>query len=111
MSRKDLTLIENISNLDKIRAQCHSSSLRELEKIIDTSKSVLSRLKNNEKAIREQWEKLNDNKSTPVNRKRKREGKDPEVDKAMNEWFSAVTERGVRISGLMLEQKAEFFTN
>ncbi|KAL4132268.1 hypothetical protein QTP88_009457 [Uroleucon formosanum] len=27
----------------------------------------------------------------------------------MNEWFSAVTERGVRISGPMLEQKAEFF--
>ena len=27
----------------------------------------------------------------------------------MNEWFSAVTERGVRISGPMLQQKAEFF--
>jgi len=42
-------------------------------------------LKNNEKAIREQWEKLNDSISVPVNRKRKRESKDPEVDKAMNE--------------------------
>lgn len=109
MSRKDLTLIEKISILDKIKAQPHNTSLRELEKLIGTSKSVLSRLKNNEIAIREQYEKLNDNKSAPVNRKRKREGKDPEVDKAMNEWFSAVTERGVRISGPMLEQKAEFF--
>jgi hypothetical protein len=109
MSRKDLTLIENISILEKIKAQPHSTSLRELEKIIGTSKSVLSRLKNNEKDIREQYEKLNDNKSAPVNRKRKREGKDPIVDKAMNEWFSAVTERGVRISGPMLQQKAEFF--
>ncbi|CAI6365749.1 unnamed protein product [Macrosiphum euphorbiae] len=108
MSRKDLTLIEKMSILDKIKAQPHNS-LRELEKLIDTSKSVLNRLKNNEIAIREQYEKLNDNKSAPVNRKRKREGKDPEVDKAMNEWFSAVTERGVRISGPMLEQKAEFF--
>jgi len=108
MSRKDLTLIEKISILDKIKAQPHTS-LRELEKLIGTSKSVLNRLKNNEIAIREQYEKLNDNKSAPVNRKRKREGKDPEVDKAMNEWFSAVTERGVRISGPMLEQKAEFF--
>ncbi|VVC29246.1 DDE superfamily endonuclease domain,Homeobox domain-like,HTH CenpB-type DNA-binding domain [Cinara cedri] len=109
MSRKDLMLIEKISNLDKIKAQSHSSSLRELEKIIGTFKSVLSRLKNNEKAIREQWEKLNDNKCAPVNRKRKREGKDPEVDKAMNEWFSAITERGVCISSPMLQQKAEFF--
>ncbi|VVC24315.1 DNA binding HTH domain, Psq-type [Cinara cedri] len=85
MSRKDLTLVEKISILDKIKAQPHS--LRELEKLIGTSKSVLSRLKNNEKAIREQWEKLNDSNSAPVNRKRKREGKDPEVDKAINEWF------------------------
>ncbi|KAL4148354.1 hypothetical protein QTP88_002618 [Uroleucon formosanum] len=85
MSRKDLTLIEKISILDKIKAQPHNTSLRELEKLIGTSKSVLSRLKNNEIAIREQYEKLNDNKSAPVNRKRKREGKDSEVDKAMNE--------------------------
>lgn len=84
MSRKDLTLIEKISILDKIKAQAHNNtSLRELEKLIGTSKSVLNRLKNNEIAIREQYEKLNDNKSAPVNRKRKREGKDPEVDKAM----------------------------
>ncbi|KAL4121508.1 hypothetical protein QTP88_014006 [Uroleucon formosanum] len=109
MSRKDLTLIEKISILDKIKAQPHNTSLRELEKLIGTSKSVLSRLKNNEIAIREQYEKLNDNKSAPVNRKRKQEGKDPEVDKAMNEWFSTVTERDVRISGPMLKQKAEFF--
>jgi len=27
----------------------------------------------------------------------------------MNEWFSAVTERGVRISGTTLQQIAEFF--
>ncbi|VVC30453.1 Homeobox domain-like,HTH CenpB-type DNA-binding domain [Cinara cedri] len=109
MSHKDLTLIEKISNLNKIKAQPHFSGLRELEKIIGTSKSVLSRLKNNKKAIQKQWEKLNYNKIAPVNRKRKREGKDPEVDKAMNEWFSAVTERGVHISGPMLQQKAEFF--
>jgi len=60
---KDLTLIENISVLDKIKAQPHNTSLCELEKLIGTSKSVLSRLKNNEIAIREQYEKLNDNKS------------------------------------------------
>jgi hypothetical protein len=109
MSRKYLTLIEKISILEKIKAQPHSTSLHELEKIIDTSKLVLSRLKNNEKTIREQYEKLNNNKSAPVNRKRKREGKDPIVDKAINEWFSAATICGVRISSPMLQQKAEFF--
>lgn len=32
MSRKDLTLIEKISILDKIKAQPYNTSLRELEK-------------------------------------------------------------------------------
>lgn len=74
MSCKDLTLIENIFILNKIKAQPHNTSLHELEKLIGTSKSVLCRLKNNKKAIREQYEKLNDNKSAPTNTKRKREG-------------------------------------
>jgi len=59
-------------------------------------------LKQNEKFISEQWEKINDNKSAPVNRKRKRESKDPEVYKAMNEWFYAVTEHDIRLSGPIL---------
>ena len=58
MSRKDLTLIEKISILDKIKAQPHTS-LRELEKLIGTSKSALNRLKNNEIAIREQYNLIN----------------------------------------------------
>jgi len=103
MSRKDLTLGEKMSILDKIKAQPHNTSLRELDKLISTSISVLSRLKNNEKAIREQWEKLNEGKSALVNRKNKREAKDPAVDKAMNEWFSVVTKCFVRISGPMLQ--------
>jgi len=37
MSRKDLTLIEKMSILDKIKAQSHNTSLRELEKLISTS--------------------------------------------------------------------------
>jgi len=104
MSCKDLTLIEKISILDKIKTQPRNTSLRELEKSIGTSKSVLSRLKNNEIAIRKQYEKLNGNKSAHVNRKRKREGKYPEVNKPINEWFSSVTERGVRILGPMLDR-------
>jgi len=37
------------------------------------------------------------------NQKRKREGKDPEVDEALSEWFSLITSRGVRVSGPMLK--------
>jgi hypothetical protein len=33
MSRKDLTLIDEMSILDKIKAQPHNTSLRELEKL------------------------------------------------------------------------------
>lgn len=54
MSRKDLTLIEKISLLDKIKTQPHNTINRELEKLLGTSKLVISRLKINEKAIREQ---------------------------------------------------------
>jgi hypothetical protein len=53
MSRKELTLIEKNFILIKKKTQPHNTSLRELEKLISTSESVLSRFKNNEKAIRE----------------------------------------------------------
>lgn len=53
--------------------------------------------------------KKSDNKIAPVNRKRKREGNDSKVDKTMNEWFSAVTEHGVRTSSSMLQQKTDYF--
>jgi hypothetical protein len=53
MFRKDLTLIENISILNKIKARPHNTILHELNKLIGMFKSVLSQLENNEKAIRE----------------------------------------------------------
>jgi hypothetical protein len=49
----------------------------------------------------------NFNSTQTGNQKRKREGKDPEVDKALSEWFSLITSRGVRMSGPMLKCKAE----
>lgn len=68
----------------------------------------MSRLeKKKEKAIREQWEKLNDSKSGPVKESEKASFRSGQT---MNEWFFAVTERGVRISGSMSQKKAEYFT-
>ena len=39
--------------------------------------------------------------------KRKREGKDPDVEDALNQWFSIITGRGVRVRGPMLKKKSE----
>jgi hypothetical protein len=39
--------------------------------------------------------------------KRKREGKDPDVEDALNQWFSIMTGRGVRVRGPMLKKKSE----
>jgi len=49
----------------------------------------------------------NFNSTQTGNEKRKREGKDPEVDEALSEWFSLITSRGVRVSGPMPKCKAE----
>ena len=42
-------------------------------------------------------------------RKRKRSGKDADVEEALNQWLRAVLARSVRISGPMLKAKAEEF--
>jgi len=39
--------------------------------------------------------------------KRKREGKDPAIEEALDKWFSIVTQSGVRINGPILKDKAK----
>ncbi|KII65821.1 hypothetical protein RF11_13254 [Thelohanellus kitauei] len=39
--------------------------------------------------------------------KRKREGKDPEVEEALDQWFSIVSGKGVNINGPILKAKSE----
>jgi len=39
--------------------------------------------------------------------KRKREGKDPAVEEALDKWFSIVTQSDVRINSPILKDKAE----
>lgn len=108
MSRKvrnDLTLQQKIEVLNKIKEKPPNTPLREFEKFLNVSKSVISRLKKDEISLREKWnESQNANEST---RKRKREGKDPDVDEALNKWFELTTGRGVNVSGPLLKKKAE----
>jgi len=39
--------------------------------------------------------------------KRKREGKDSDVDEALTQWFTLATSRGVQVSGPILKAKSE----
>jgi hypothetical protein len=40
----------------------------------------------------------------------KKEEKDPEIEKALNQWFCALTGRGLRVSGPMLKSQKIFLT-
>lgn len=107
MSRKlrsDFTLQEKIEILDKIRGKPSNTPVRELEKFLNVPKSTIARLKKNEIVLREKWNIQIRNVSA---RKQKREGKDPNVDDALNKWFELATGRGVSMSGPILKRKVE----
>ncbi len=74
-SRKDLSLHEKIALLDEMKKQPEGTSLRKLEKILKVLQSTISHLRATEKQIWEEW-----SCTEAENRKRKREGKDPQVD-------------------------------
>ena len=105
MPRRDLTLAEKIDFLDKIRQQPPNTSQRRLAEITGLAKTTTSRLLKQENGLRDEWAQCEGRRGT--SHKRKRDGKDPDVDEALNEWFAIVTGRGVRVSGPMLKCKAE----
>jgi len=41
------------------------------------------------------------------NRKRKRVGKEEEIEEALKQWFTKVREKNTRVTGPLLRQKAE----
>ncbi|KAL4091075.1 hypothetical protein QTP88_025816 [Uroleucon formosanum] len=102
MSRKDLSLKEKIAILDKVKSLPPGTSQRKIAEKLCVPKSTVSKLLKEEVILRENF-----NSTQTGNQKRKREGKDPEVDEALSEWFSLITSRGVRVSGPMLKCKAE----
>ncbi len=85
-----------------MKKQPEGTSLRKLKKILKVPKCTISRLRATEKQIREEW-----SCTETENRKRKRQGKDPQVDEILNLWFSKITECGVHVSGPMLKEKAK----
>lgn len=71
-------------------------------------KSILARLKRDEIELCENWCNVQTGKAGK--RKRRQEGKDPDVDDALNKWWYAVrSEQGVNLSGPMLKTRVEEF--
>ena len=105
MPRKDLSLANKIALLDKIKSQPINTSQRRLVEITGVPKTTIVRLLHQQHQLREEWA-LHEGKSE-TSQKRKREGKDPDVEEALDQWFSIVTGRGVRISGPILKSKSE----
>ena len=65
-------------------------------------KSTVSKLLNEETLLTERWTLERASLG-----KRKRDGKDPEFEEALNLWFRAVLTKGIRISGPILKNKDE----
>ncbi|XP_035204576.1 tigger transposable element-derived protein 4-like [Stegodyphus dumicola] len=90
-----------------IKQQPRNTSQRRLVEITGSAKSTISCLLKQEDE-REEWAQYEGRGGT--SKKRKREGKDPDVDEALNERFAIVTRRAVRVSGPMLKCKTEELT-
>jgi len=83
MSRKDLSFREKITILDKVKSLPPGTSQRKIAEKLCVPKSTVAKLLKEEVILRENF-----NSTQTGNHKRKREGKDPEVDDASSEWFS-----------------------
>ncbi|KII65534.1 hypothetical protein RF11_15163 [Thelohanellus kitauei] len=81
MPRYDLTLSSKIALLDKIQSQPLNTSYRRLDEITGVPKSTIAR-------------KLVLQEGQAGTLQRKREGKDPDIIEALDQWFSIVSGKG-----------------
>ena len=99
-----MILSSKIALLDKIKRQPFNTSHRRLAELTGVPKSTISRLIQQENQRRYEWALREGQAETP---KRKCGGKDPDVEEALDQWFSIVTGRGMNISGPVLKAKSE----
>ncbi|KAI6653397.1 Tigger transposable element-derived protein 4-like [Oopsacas minuta] len=84
--RNDLTLPDKIHILEKIKLQPpQSRTLRFLSDLFSIPKSTIGDCLSGREAVN-------------TSRKRERDGKDPEIDVALNQWFKTVLHKGSKIS-------------
>ena len=98
--RKDLTLKEKIHLIEYAKGS--KSSQTEIAKKFGISQAQVSKLLKNQDSFRKDWQ-ANSN----ATQKRKRSGKDADVEHALAEWFTEKRARNVPISGPVLREKAE----
>jgi hypothetical protein len=67
-------------------------------------KSTIAHVIQQQEKLRDEWT-CHGQQGTP--QKWKHKGKDPDVEEALNQWFSIVTGRGVCVSGPMFKSKSE----
>ena len=102
---QDLSLSEKVAILDRMHSQPKGTSHRQLAEMLKVSKTTIGRLLRQEAELRDKFREKG--KGRVSLGKRKRCGKDPEVEEALEQWFAAVLVKGVRISGPILKFKAE----
>ncbi|KII65404.1 hypothetical protein RF11_05232 [Thelohanellus kitauei] len=104
MPRNDLTLSSKIALLDKIKSQPFNTSYRRLAEITGVPKSTILRVLRQESQLHEE---LIYQEEQAGSFKRKREGKDLDVEEALDQWSSIVSGKGVNINGPILKAKLE----
>lgn len=104
MPRNDFTLSSKIILLNKIKSQPFNLSHRKLAEITGVPKSTIARLLQQENQLRKEWALQ---RGRAGKSKRKRDGKDPEVEEALDQWFSIVSGQGLNISGPVMKAKSE----
>jgi hypothetical protein len=85
-----LSLAEKIALVDQIKGHLPSTSHRRLAEITGVPKPTIARLIHQQDKLQEEW--THDGKQG-TSQKWKREGKDPDVEDTLNQWFSIITGR------------------
>ncbi|XP_078392928.1 nucleoside diphosphate kinase 6 isoform X1 [Cetorhinus maximus] len=99
--RKSMSLgakIELLSKIDELPKMSH----RDLAQYFGLPKSTVSDLLKQREKLYSEW-----HRDSNPNRKRKREGKDGEVEEALLRWFQNAHGRDAIVSGRLLAQKAK----
>ena len=108
MPRKDLTIAEKIVLLRRIKEQPPNTSHRQLAEITGVPRTMARILQHRDK-LEVEWSSHKEAEQGNSHSKRKRKGKDPDIEEALCKWFSVVTRRGVSVSGPRLKSNSEEF--
>lgn len=102
ITRKDFTLAEKIALLGLIDSLPYKTSLRQLSLVTGIPKTTISRVVQKREELENRWR----DEQNQFSRKRKRDGKCPDVEAALNEWVLTVSKEGRQINGPILRRKA-----